>query len=166
MDNGDEHKILWVRVGTSSGMLGEIVYAATERESPVKSVDQRQGADYKDGMNFDTWLFTKLRGRLVGEDSAGNRYYEDRKKRPDQPRRRRWVAYKGAPEATKVPPEWHAWLHFITDEPLPMTHKPWVRPHRPNLTGTPLSYRPPGHDYSGGQRARSSGDYEAWTPGS
>jgi NADH:ubiquinone oxidoreductase subunit len=115
-------------------------------------------------MNFDTWLFTLLRGRLVGEDQFGNRYYEDKRVRPGV-RRRRWVAYKGYPEASKVPPEWHAWLHHTTDAPLPMSHRPWIKPHQPNYTGTPLSYRPPGHDYRGGHRPPASGDYEAWTPG-
>ncbi|MBX6746577.1 MAG: NADH:ubiquinone oxidoreductase subunit NDUFA12, partial [Acetobacteraceae bacterium] len=32
--------------------------------------------------------------------------------------------------------------------------------------GTPHSYRPPGHDYVGGTRRVTGGDYEAWTPGS
>jgi NADH:ubiquinone oxidoreductase subunit len=32
------------------------------------------------------------------------------------------------------------------------------------LTGTPDGYRPAGHDYEGGIRARAAADYEAWTP--
>jgi NADH:ubiquinone oxidoreductase subunit len=118
-------------------------------------------------MNIGTWLFTKLHGRQVGADAAGNLYYEDRKPRPGSLRTRRWVAYAGAPEASLVPPEWHAWLHYTTAEPLPDTgRRPWQKPHLPNATGTPASYRPAGHDYQGGQRARATGDYEAWTPGS
>lgn len=118
-------------------------------------------------MNIGTWLFTKLRGRQIGRDAAGNIYYEDKRPRPGGPRVRRWVVYAGPPEASEVPPEWHAWLHYTTDAPLPMdARRPWQKPHVPNATGTPLSYRPPGHDYQGGQRARATGDYEAWTPGS
>ena len=45
------------------------------------------------------------------------------------------------------------------------SQRPWQKPHLPNLTGTPESYRPPGHDYQGGHRAPATGDYEAWTPG-
>jgi NADH:ubiquinone oxidoreductase subunit len=117
-------------------------------------------------MNIGTWLFTRLNGRQVGTDGAGNIYYEDRKIRPGL-RTRRWVAYAGEVDASMVPPEWHAWLHYTTDAPLPDTgRRPWQKPHLPNATGTPLSYRPPGHDYQGGQRARATGDYEAWTPGS
>jgi NADH:ubiquinone oxidoreductase subunit len=118
-------------------------------------------------MNIGTWLFTKLNGRQVGTDPAGNIYYEERKQRPGHLRARRWVAYAGNPEASVVPPEWHAWLHYTTDAPIPDTNRrPWQKPHLPNATGTPLGYRPPGHDYQGGQRARATGDYEAWTPGS
>jgi NADH:ubiquinone oxidoreductase subunit len=39
-----------------------------------------------------------------------------------------------------------------------------MKEHRPNLTGTPLAYRPPGHTLKGGHRAPASGDYEAWKP--
>ena len=116
-------------------------------------------------MNLGTWLFTRLRGRRVGADQLGNAYYEERRPRPGY-RVRRWVIYGGAPEASLVPPEWHAWLHYTTDAPLvEHTRRPWEKPHLPNLTGTPGSYRPPGHDYQGGRRARATGDYEAWTPG-
>ena len=118
-------------------------------------------------MNLGTWLFTKLHGRRVGTDALGNVYYEERRPRGDGVRARRWVIYNGPPEASLVPPEWHGWLHYTTDAPLPEGPKrPWQKPHLPNLTGTPMSYRPPGHDYQGGERARATGDYEAWTPSS
>jgi NADH:ubiquinone oxidoreductase subunit len=108
-------------------------------------------------------LFTLRRGTHVGEDGAGNQYYE----RPAHggQRARRWVVYAGAPEASTVGPEWHSWLHYVTAAPLPYTgQKPWQKPHLPNLTGTALSYRPPGHEYEGGKRAAASSDYESWTP--
>jgi NADH:ubiquinone oxidoreductase subunit len=116
-------------------------------------------------MNLGTRLFTMFYGRRVGSDAAGNVYYEERRPRAHA-RGRRWVMYAGPPEATAVPPEWHAWLHYTTEAPLPDTgRRPWQQPHIPNVTGTPASYRPPGHDYRGGQRAAATGDYEAWTPG-
>lgn len=118
------------------------------------------------GMNIGTRLFTMFKGNRVGQDSAGNVYYEERRPRPGY-RIRRWVDYKGAVEASAVPPEWHAWLHHTTDAPLAETaRKPWQKPHLANATGTAASYRPPGHDYEGGKRAAATGDYEAWTPGS
>jgi NADH:ubiquinone oxidoreductase subunit len=116
-------------------------------------------------MDLGTRLFTWLRGARVGADGSGNVYYEEKRPRTGL-RRRRWVAYAGPVEASVVPPEWHSWLHYTTDAPLPDTsRRPWQKPHEPNVTGTPASYRPPGHDYRGGVRARATGDYEAWTPG-
>jgi NADH:ubiquinone oxidoreductase subunit len=115
-------------------------------------------------MNLGTWLFTRLNGQLVGIDHLGNEYYQERKVRPGR-RVRRWVAYKGETEASRVPPEWHAWLHYTTDRPIQESaRRPWSKDPVPNLTGTAASYRPPGHDYQGGHRARATGDYEAWTP--
>ena len=117
-------------------------------------------------MNIGTRLYTMLHGRRVGTDAAGNVYYVQRRA-PAQGRARRWVDFAGSAEASAVPPEWHAWLHYTTDEPLPVEQrKPWQKPHLANATGPAASDRPPGHDYQGGQRARATGDYEAWTPGS
>ena len=117
-------------------------------------------------MNIGTWLFTLINGDFVGEDEFGNRYYRTRKK-PRYGREQRWVVYKGVVEASKVPPEWHAWLHHMVSDPLTESAaraRPWQREHLPNLTGTPFAYRPRGHELRGGQRAPATGDYEAWTP--
>lgn len=112
-----------------------------------------------------TSLFTRFRGRGVGKDVFGNRYFEEKSVRPGG-RARRWVIYAGPLEASSVPPEWHAWLHYTVDAPIAEnTRRPWMKPHLPNRTGTAYSYRPPGHDYSGGRRHRATGDYDAWSPG-
>ena len=116
-------------------------------------------------MTFGTWLFTLFNGRRVGTDAAGNVYYEEKRPRAGK-RTRRWVVYQGDVEASRVPPEWHAWLHYTVDAPLAeTTRRSWQKPHQPNATGTPDSYRPPGHDYQGGHRAKATGDYEPWVPG-
>lgn len=117
-------------------------------------------------MTIGTRLFTWLHGRPVGQDAFGNRYFRS-KGAPDPKREKRWVLYKGDAEASKVPAEWHAWLHHIVlDPPAPGSQpgRPWQKAHLPNLTGTTLAYRPPGHVLRGGHRARSSGDYEPWQP--
>jgi NADH:ubiquinone oxidoreductase subunit len=112
-------------------------------------------------------LFARLSGRPVGKDRFGNLYFESRGSFQNYGRKRRWVVFAGKVEATNVPPEWHAWLHHTTDAPLPEDRRyPWMVEHRPNPTGTAAAYRPAGHDYSGGKRRETSGDYEAWTPGS
>ena len=105
-------------------------------------------------------------GRLVGTDAAGNRSYEEKKARRGM-KTRRWVIYRGEPDATLVPANWHGWLHYNMDAPIPddsPLHKPWEKPHLPNVTGTTQAYRPPGHLFAGGQRDKATGDYQAWTP--
>lgn len=114
-------------------------------------------------------LFTALsRGKKIGVDQIGNKYYEA-PPRKGYHRPRRWVMYKHAPEATNVPPEWHGWLHHQTnavpDDSAESHRRPWQKPHVPNMTGTTAAYRPPGHVLSGGKREKATGDYEAWQPG-
>lgn len=110
-------------------------------------------------------LLTWFKGELVGKDSFGNRYY--REKGPESTKERRWVIYKGRPEASKVPAEWHGWLHHTCPYPPAVeTIKrwSWEKNHLPNLSGTPYAYRPSGHFLSGGMRNSATGDYKAWSP--
>lgn len=113
------------------------------------------------GATIGTALFTRRHGRKVGTDSLGNVYYES--KNGD----RRWVIYNGSNDASRIPPEWYAWIHRLIDdlpdEALPPVRK-FQKPPTPNLTGTPQAYRPSGALERGGQRAAASGDYEAWIP--
>lgn len=107
------------------------------------------------------------RTKFVGRDATGNKYYTA-KPIKGYKRERRWVMYNGAPEATKIPPEWHGWMHHQTNV-IPNSgeksfRRPWQKPHVPNLTGTHAAYRPPGHILKGGKRDKAVGDYEAWTP--
>ena len=116
-------------------------------------------------MIIGTWLFTKMRGELVGTDAEGNRYFQDKRVVPGM-RRKRWVMYNGVAEASRVPPEWHGWLHHTLAEPPPaggVPRKSWQKEHLPNLTGTDHAYRPPGHALSEGEKPKPV--YEAWRPG-
>jgi NADH:ubiquinone oxidoreductase subunit len=114
-------------------------------------------------INFVTWR----RGAKVGSDRFGNVYYRS-KTTPAGARERRWVIYAGEPDASKIPPEWHGWLHHTYKEPLPegssSLRKPWQQEHLPNLSGSAQAYRPPGHALAGGERVAATGDYEPWTP--
>lgn len=115
-------------------------------------------------------LFTLAKSAdRVGEDEFGNVYYEARTNRGSyDARRRRYVTYKGYAEPTKIPPEWHAWVHYLTEEPptvAPLRRRPWEKEHLPNLTGTAYAWRPKGSIARGGERPRAIGDYQAWTPG-
>ncbi len=80
----------------------------------------------------------------VGQDPYGNRYYQERyfflsrKRYP-----KRWVLYKGQAEGSKVPADWHGWLHYTTDHEPSRQRKPyaWEKPSLPNLSGTPYAYK-------------------------
>jgi len=119
-----------------------------------------------DGATIGTLLHSALRGEHVGTDHSGNRYFRSRKKSPDG-RERRWVIYDGANDASRVPAEWHGWLHGSYDG-VPESHLPppriWEADYTPNATGTVGAYRPQGALEKGGKRATATGDYEAWSP--
>jgi NADH:ubiquinone oxidoreductase subunit len=58
-------------------------------------------------------------------------------------------------------------LHHTVDVP-PVDEnyqpRPWQKPHRFNLTGTPGAYRPSGSMLASNRRPRATGDYKAWAP--
>ncbi|PPR09509.1 MAG: hypothetical protein CFH41_02539 [Alphaproteobacteria bacterium MarineAlpha11_Bin1] len=117
-------------------------------------------------MTIGTRLFTIFNGQQVGTDTQGNAYYRT-KRGTRSVREKRWVIYKGNPEASRVPPAWHSWLHHTTDD-IPEDDVgrrwEWQKEHQPNMTGTENAYRPPGHILNGGQRDEATGDYEPWQP--
>lgn len=111
------------------------------------------------GATIGTRLFTARRGEKVGEDEAGNVFYQS------ADGAKRWVIYNGEVEASRVSSDWHGWLHHTWDEPptdRPLVHKDWEKPHQENLTGTMAAYAPPGSI----RRADPAdmADYEAWSP--
>lgn len=118
------------------------------------------------GATIGTLLHSWRTGEQVGADAQGNRYFRSRK--PDsRGRERRWVIYDGPNDASRVPPEWHGWLHGSFDD-VPESYLPpariWEADYTPNQTGTAAAYRPKGALEQGGMRARATGDYEAWSP--
>ena len=117
-------------------------------------------------MDLITLISVKLSSNEVGRDAFGNRYYEERRARPGKPPRR-YVRYNGMSEASKVPADWHGWLHHTEASPPPeggyLRHD-WQQDHQPNTTGTSHAHRPAGHLLKGGKRAAATGDYEPWTP--
>ena len=117
------------------------------------------------GAGFGTWFATKFSATSVGHDALGNVYYEAKADKAG--RKRRSVMYNGSNDASRVPPEWHGWLHGTLDD-LPENALPparrWEQEPTANLTGTRAAHRPAGAIETGGKRAPSSGDYQAWSP--
>lgn len=139
-------------------------------------------------MTITTRIYTAFFGEQVGSDAFGNRYYRRKMKSTSYDKRaheKRWVVYTKVKkplwmlpllpasnrldnaEPSKVPAEWHGWLHYTMDRPpteRTVLHHQWEKPHQPNLTGTQGAYLPSGHIAEGGQRAASTSDYQAWKP--
>lgn len=116
------------------------------------------------------WTMSKAKAKKVGEDEQGNQYFEEGGK-PSHPdgggRRRRWVVYHGVAEGSRVPPEWTGWLQHIYDEPpsdKPLPVKKFETPYLPNMTGTPLAYRPKGSLARAADDVKVDDTYEAWSP--
>ncbi len=101
----------------------------------------------------------------VGEDEFGNMYYEQKRANSGY-RKKRFVRYLGDVESTKIPPMWHAWLHYI-EKKIPRKKRKkyaWQQPHLPNLTGTIHAFKPQGSLSELGRRKKSYADYEPWQP--
>ena len=92
-----------------------------------------------DGATVGTMLFSRRYGTAVGEDALGNRYFQTKDGK------KRWVIYNGANDASRVPSEWHGWLHGTYDD-VPESHLPppkvWEVDYTPNATGTAQITRP------------------------
>jgi len=84
-----------------------------------------------------TLLFTFFFGKLVGEDEFKNKYYKNKSDK-------RWVIFNNEIESTKIPPEWHAWIHHLIDD-LPgkkFEKYKWQKKYSENPTGTNLAFNP------------------------
>ena len=115
------------------------------------------------GATVTTSLNSALTGEKVGTDAQGNTYYRAKKPYPKSHpfagKERRWVIYNGANDASRVPAEWHGWLHGSFDG-VPESNLPppriWETEYSPNATGTTKAHRP--------HRDLQDTAYEAWSP--
>ncbi|MDZ4138804.1 MAG: NADH-ubiquinone oxidoreductase subunit NDUFA12 family protein, partial [Erythrobacter sp.] len=83
-----------------------------------------------DGATLGTHLWaSRAGGEHVGTDGAGNKYYRAQPKANGPAdgsytsREKRWVIYSGPNDASRVPAEWHGWLHGTYDD-VPESHLP------------------------------------------
>ena len=119
-------------------------------------------------MTFGTWLFTKMRGELVGTDAEGNRYFQDKRIVAGSPpqalgdvqRRRRSFARAARLARLAASHDRHAAARRrpaaqgrgrrSTAQPQRHADSPIVRRARPLSTSRASKPKPP---------------YEAWRPG-
>ena len=114
-----------------------------------------------------TFIYTLFTGKLVGIDEFGNKYYSNTKGK-------RWVIYSEQVESSKIPPEWHLWIHFLKNnkpwgvilfsrniKPQDNLYKyKWQKKHQENLTGTIRAYKPDGSLASDSKKNMKK--YESW----
>jgi len=89
-----------------------------------------------------TFIHTLLFGKFIGKDQFGNKYYSNSKGK-------RWVIYKDLVESSKIPPEWHLWIHSLKDN-IPQE----------NLTGTSKAHKPEGS--LSNDSKKNNKKYETW----
>jgi len=104
-----------------------------------------------------TLIYTLFTGKLAGSDQFGNKYYFNSKGK-------RWVIYKNNIEASKIPPEWHSWIHFIgINKPSDEIKKfSWQKQHEENLSGTNRAHKPEGSLAFDTKKKMKK--YEIWKP--
>ena len=104
-----------------------------------------------------TFIYTLFAGKLIGRDQFGNKYYSSSKGR-------RWVIYKDNIESSKIPPDWHSWIHFLKINKPSNEEKKflWQKQYEENLTGTARAYKPEGSLTSGLKKNMKK--YEIWKP--
>ena len=104
---------------------------------------------------ISTFIYTLFIGKLVGKDEFGNKYYSNSKEK-------RWVIYKNRVESSKIPPEWHLWIHFLTNsKPSNDPNKfSWQKKHEENLSGTAKAHKPEGSLASDSKKDMKK--YETW----
>ena len=104
-----------------------------------------------------TFIYTLFTGKLIGRDQFGNKYYSNSKGR-------RWVIYKDNIESSKIPPDWHSWIHFLKINKPSNEEKKflWQKQYEENLTGTARAYKPEGSLTS--DLKKNMEKYEIWKP--
>jgi|TARA_Y100000389_G_C17470886_1_gene530640 NADH:ubiquinone oxidoreductase subunit len=110
-------------------------------------------------MNLINKFLIRLFNNKVGSDDFGNEYFLSKDKK------KRYIVYNGIVEATKIPSEWHIWIHYKTNK-IPSSYQNkkffWQKSHLPNLTGTQNAYYP--KPYSSNQGCNSTNTYSSWNP--
>ena len=103
-----------------------------------------------------TFIYTTFSGKYIGSDDFGNKYYTNSKAK------KRWVIYKDKVESSRITPEWHLWIHFLTNKVPSNDIKKfqWQKKHQENLTGTAKAHKPEGSLNS--ESRKNMKKYETW----
>ncbi|EFQ29880.1 NADH ubiquinone oxidoreductase subunit NDUFA12 [Colletotrichum graminicola] len=109
--------------------------------TPARTFNNLRKIGIKEYFRQMLYIGDTKHGRLVGEDKAGNKFFENN---DELPLRTRWVDFKKHDyDSAQVEPGWHAWLAYMVDKPptedalLHTKTRKWEAPHvLPNFTAT------------------------------
>lgn len=149
--------------------FGQALGTSTKKSSLLDAVKAGGWKVLIDGNLAESVVAHGPGGTLVGTDEHGNKYFE---KVDAQSNRNRWVVYAESTHYTNqnptvVPPEWHGWLHYITDENPANGEFKRPRYHleakeNPSFSGE-TKYQPKGA-WGAPHHGRSWRKWEKWVP--
>jgi len=90
--------------------------------------------------NIGTILYSFLKGKKVGQDQQGNRFYIHRNNK-----KKRWVLYKKLVDPTSLEVKWQIWLtetNMNEEVTSSNVNYKWQKNKKANQTGTPEAYHP------------------------
>ncbi len=117
-------------------------------------------------MNLLNKIIIQYSCNKVGTDEFGNCYFE-KKSVSQNGKKKRFVIYKGMVEASKIPSNWHSWIHYTSDKApinINTNRSPWQKTHLPNLTGTINKYSPIKNNIENDTKLSKNSNYESWIP--
>ena len=123
------------------------------------------------GQTFGTQVWTGSMANSSAADEFGNRYYRTKGGKIDPVARLRAALGDLQRRRRSLDRSRRRGMAGCTTRSMcrrrrkRVEPRPWWKPHRPNLTGTPGAQRPTGSTLAQGRRPRATGDYKPWTPG-
>ncbi len=108
--------------------------------------------------NIGTLIYSFLFGEKVGQDTKGNKFYTNKRKK-----NKKWVLFKNKIDPTQLSVEWHQWLTDLDNFDVPKTSLKdykWQKNRDINHTGTKKAY----HPQSFKKKHKKDTNNEIWRP--
>ena len=112
--------------------------------------------------NIGTILYSFLKGKKVGQDKIGNKFYVHKNNE-----NKKWVLYKYIVDPTSLDVKWQIWLTTAnSNAPLSIEENnfKWQKDKQPNLTGTINSYHPKININKSKKDIKNENKNSTWSP--
>ena len=111
--------------------------------------------------NIGTILYSFFKGKKIGQDKAGNKFYVHKKNK-----NKKWVLYKYNIDPTSLTVKWQVWLTNKNNELLVNEENSfkWQKNKQPNVTGTINSYHPKGNIDKRNKNIMKENKNSIWDP--